>query len=149
MGPMYLEDFKAGDEFTSPGITLTETQIIDFALCFDPQPFHVDVTAAAAGPFGGLIASGFHTAALSFRLFWQTGVLGEASLGSPGIDELRWLRPVRPGDTLHVKATVLEARRSTSKPDRGIVRMAYATWNQRGEQVMSLIGNQLVKARSG
>lgn len=146
---MYFEDFKAGDEFTSPGITLTETQIIDFALRFDPQPFHVDVTAAAAGPFGGLIASGFHTAALSFRLFWQTGVLGEASLGSPGIDELRWLRPVRPGDTLHVKATVLEARRSTSKPDRGIVRIAYATWNQHGEQVLSLIGNQLVKARAG
>ena len=82
---MYLEDFKVGDEFTSPGITLTEAQIIDFALKFDPQPFHVDVTAAAAEPFGGLIASGFHTAALSFRLFWQTGVLGDASLGLAGL----------------------------------------------------------------
>jgi acyl dehydratase len=144
---MYLEDFKAGDEFASPGLTLTETQIIDFALTFDPQPFHLDTTAAAAGPFGGLIASGFHTAALTFRLFWQTGVLGDASLGSPGLDELRWLKPVRPGDTLRVVAKVLETRRSTSKPDRGVVRMSYTTLNQRGEAVMSLIGHQIVKAR--
>jgi acyl dehydratase len=144
---MYLEDFKAGDEFASPGLTLTETQIIDFALKFDPQPFHLDTTAAAEGPFGGLIASGFHTAALTFRLFWQTGVLGDASLGSPGLDELRWLKPVRPGDTLRVVAKVLETRRSTSKPDRGVVRMSYTTLNQRGEAVMSLIGHQIVKAR--
>ena len=145
---MYLEDFKAGDEFTSPGITLTESQIIDFALQFDPQPFHVDVTAAGAGVFGGLIASGFHTAALTFRLFWQTGVLGDASLGSPGIDELRWLKPVRPGDTLHVVARVLETRRSRSKPDRGVVKMSYTTRNQRGEDVMTLLGNQLLRART-
>ena len=144
---MYLEDFKAGDEFVSPGITLTEAQIIEFALTFDPQPFHVDVTAAAAGPFGGLIASGFHTAALSFRLFWQTGVLGDASLGSPGFDALRWLRPVRPGDTLHVVARVVETKRSTSKPDRGAVTMAYTTLNQHGEPVMTLTAIQLVKAR--
>jgi acyl dehydratase len=144
---MYLEDFKAGDEFASPGITLTEAQIIDFALTFDPQPFHVDATAAAAGPFGGLIASGFHTAALSFRLFWQTGVLGDASLGSPGFDELRWLRPVRPGDTLRVVTRVVEVKRSTSKPDRGAVKMAYTTLNQHGEPVMTLVAIQLVKAR--
>jgi acyl dehydratase len=145
---MHLEDFKVGDAFASPGITLTDAQIIDFALQFDPQPFHVDVTAATAGVFGGLIASGFHTAALTFRLFWQTGVLGEESLGSPGIDELRWLKPVRPGDTLRVVAKVLEVRRSTSKPDRGVVRMSYTTLNQCDEAVMSLIGNQLLKARS-
>ena len=144
---MYLEDFKAGDEFTSPGVTITEAQIIDFALTFDPQPLHVDVTAASAGVFGGLIASGFHTAALTFRLFWQTGVLGAASVGSPGLDELRWLKPVRPGDTLHVVAKVLEVRRSTSKPDRGAVRMHYTTLNQHGEPVMTLIGNQLIKTR--
>ncbi len=145
---MFLEDFKVGDEFRSPGITLTETQIIDFALKFDPQPIHVDLTAAATGPFNGLIASGFHTAALTFRLFWQTGVIHESSLGSPGIDELRWLKPVRPGDTLRVVATVTEVRRSTSKPDRGVVRMAYTTLNQHGEAVMTLVGNQLLKARA-
>jgi acyl dehydratase len=145
---MYLEDFKAGDEFRSPGITLTEAQIIDFALAFDPQPFHLDATAAAAGPFGGLIASGFHTAALSFRLFWQTGVLGDASLGSPGFDELRWLKPVRPGDTLRVVARVLDVRRSTSRPDRGAVKMAYTTLNQRDEPVLTLVAIQLVRARA-
>jgi acyl dehydratase len=145
---MFLEDFKAGDEFRSPGMTVTESHIIDFARQFDPQPFHVDVPAATAGVFGGLIASGFHTAALTFRLFWQTGVLGEESLGSPGIDELRWLKPVRPGDTLRVVAKVIEVRRSTSKPDRGIVKMTYTTLNQRDEAVMSLLGNQLLKARA-
>ena len=145
---MFLEEFKVGDEFRSPGITLTETQIIDFALTFDPQPIHVDLTAAATGPFGGLIASGFHTAALTFRLFWQTGVIHDSSLGSPGIDELRWLKPVRPGDTLRVVVTVVDVKRSTSKPDRGVVRMAYTTLNQHGDAVMTLIGNQLLKARA-
>jgi len=144
---MFLEDFSVGDEFASPGITLTETQIIDFGLRYDPQPFHVDVTAAEAGPFGGLIASGFHTAALSFRLFWQIGLIHDSSIGSPGIDELRWLKPVRPGDTLRVAVKVIEVRRSTSKPDRGVVRMQYATLNQKGETVMTLIGNQLLRAR--
>jgi acyl dehydratase len=144
---MYFEDFTAGTELTSPGISVTEAQIIDFALQFDPQPFHVDVTAAAKSMFGGLIASGFHTAALTFRLFWQTGVLADGSIGSPGIDELRWLKPVRPGDTLHVVAKVLETRRSTSKPDRGIVKMQYATVNQHGETVLTLIGNQLLRTR--
>ena len=145
---MFFEDFKVGAELTSPGVTITEAQIIDFAMKFDPQPFHVDVTAAAASQFGRLIASGFHTAALSFRLFWQTGALTDGSLGSPGLDELRWLKPVRPGDTLHVVAKVLEAKRSTSKPDRGVVKMSYTTLNQNGEAVMTLVGNQLLKTRS-
>jgi acyl dehydratase len=144
---MYFDDFKAGDELASPGATVTEAQIIDFALTFDPQPFHVDLTAAAASPFGGLIASGFHTLALSFRLFWQTGALDEGSIGSPGIDEVRWLRPVRPGDTLRVVAKVIETRPSRSKPDRGVVRMHYTTSNQRGEVVLTLIGNQLMRTR--
>ena len=144
---MYFEDFKAGDEITSPAATVTDAQIIDFALTFDPQPFHIDVTAATQGVFGGLIASGFHTLALTFRLFYQTGALVDGSIGSPGLDELRWLKPVRPGDTLHVVARVLETRRSTSKPDRGVVRIAYTTVNQHGEPVMTLIGNQLLRVR--
>ncbi len=144
---MYFEDFVPGVEILSPGVTLTESQIIDYGLRFDPQPIHVDVPAAAAGPFGGLIASGLHTAALTFRLFWQTGALNDGSLGSPGLDELRWVRPVRPGDTLHVAVKVLDTRRSTSKPDRGVVRMAYTTTNQRGETVFTMIGHQLFKLR--
>ena len=144
---MYFDDFKAGDELASPGATVTESQILDFALTFDPQPFHLDANAAAASPFGGLIASGFHTLALSFRLFWQTGALNDGSIGSPGIDEVRWLKPVRPGDTVRVVARVLETRRSTSKPDRGIVKLQYTTLNQHGETVLTLIGNQLMRSR--
>lgn len=144
---MYFDDFKAGDELASAGATVTEAQIIDFALHFDPQPFHLDANAAAASPFGGLIASGFHTLALSFRLFWQTGALNDGSIGSPGIDEVRWLKPVRPGDTLRVVATVLDTKRSTSKPDRGVVKIQYTTLNQHGETVLTLIGNQLMRTR--
>ncbi len=144
---MYFDDFKVGDELASPGVTISESQILDFALQFDPQPFPLDVNAATAGPFGGLIASGFHTAALTFRMFWQTGALDGGSVGSPGLDELRWLKPVRPGDTLRVVARVLATRRSTSMPDRGIVRMQYTTLNQHGEPVMTLIGNQLMRTR--
>ena len=146
---MYLEDFKPGDEIRSPAATVTEAQIIDFALTFDPQPFHIDATAAAAGVFGGLIASGFHTLALTFRLFYETGALVDGSIGSPGLDELRWLKPVRPGDTLHVVVKVLETRRSSSKPDRGVVKVQYTTINQRGESVMTVVGHQLLKARPG
>ena len=94
---LYFEDLTPGREFRTESITITEGQIIDFAMAFDPQPFHLSVEAAKESPFGGLIASGFQTMALTFRLFVQTGALAGCSLGSPGVDELRWLRPVRPG----------------------------------------------------
>jgi acyl dehydratase len=144
---LYFDDFHTGDEFRTTGITLTEAAIVDFALAFDPQPIHLDAEAARASMFQGLIASGFHTMALTFRLFIQTGALATSSLGSPGIDEVRWLRPVRPGDTLRVVATVLDTRPSTSKPDRGIVKMKFTTLNQRDEPVLTMIGNQLLKRR--
>jgi len=98
MSEMYIEDFKPGDHFISQGVTVTESMIIDFALAYDPQPFHLDSRAAAA-PFGGLIASGLQTLALGFRLFVQLGLFSVCGMGSSGLDELRWLRPVRPGDT--------------------------------------------------
>ena len=97
MDSRYLDDLFPGQHFRTPGITLTEAEIIDFAWRYDPQPFHLDVNAAAESPYGGLIASGFQSLALCFRLFIQTGILAESSLGSPGLDELRWLAPVRPG----------------------------------------------------
>jgi acyl dehydratase len=97
MDDLYFEDFTPGREFRTEGVTVTESQILDFALAFDPQPFHLDAEAAKGTIFGGLIASGFHTMALTFRLFAQTRALVACSLGSPGVDELRWLRPVRPG----------------------------------------------------
>jgi acyl dehydratase len=134
---LYLEDFTPGREFLTDGVTITEAQILDFALAFDPQPFHLDVEAAKQSIFGGLIASGFHTMALTFRLFAQTRALAASSLGSPGVDELRWIRPVRPGDTLRAVVRVAEQRPSTSKPDRGIVRLQWTTLNQAGEPVLT------------
>lgn len=137
MSDLYFEDFDVGQKFVSPGGTLAESQILDFALLYDPQPFHLDKPAAEAGPFGGLIASGFQTLAFSFRLFYQANIINACSMGSPGLDELRWLQPVRPGDTLHVEAEVMEVRPSRSKDDRGTVIMAYCVKNQSGEPVMT------------
>ena len=145
----YLDDLSVGDRFISGGLTLTEAEIIDFAFRYDPQPFHLDVNAAAQSPYGGLIASGFQSIALCFRLFIQSGIFKESSIGSPGLDEVRWLAPVRPGDTLHSEVEVLEVRPSSSKPDRGIARLRYAAVNQRGETVLSFIGNNLLKRRPG
>ncbi len=145
MDSRYLDDLTPGQRFTSPGLTLTEAEIIDFAWRYDPQPFHLDANAAAESPYGGLIASGFQSLAICFRLFIQSGLLADSSLGSPGIDELRWLAPVRPGDTLHSEIEVLEVRPSKSKPDRGIARLKYHAVNQRGEVVLSFIVNHLLR----
>jgi acyl dehydratase len=147
MNELYFDDFKPGDRFVSAGITLTEADIIDFAMRYDPQPFHIDVEAAAQSPYGGLIASGFQTLVLSFRMFLQKGVLAACSLGSPGMDELRWLKPVRPGDTLRMEAAVAEVRPSGSKPDRGTLRMSYRTLNQHGEPVMTFSAIHLLRRR--
>lgn len=147
MTDLYFEDFTPGRVFRTAGVTVTEGQIVDFALSFDPQPFHRDAEAAKETIFGGLIASGFQTMALTFRLFVETRALAACSLGSPGVDELRWLRPVRPGDTLRATVEVVEQRPSTSKPDRGIVRLHWTTQNQRGEPVLTLTSMQLVRRR--
>ncbi|MBK7414368.1 MAG: MaoC family dehydratase [Dechloromonas sp.] len=148
MDTRYLDDLFPGQHFKTPGITLTEADIIDFDLRYDPQPFHLDVNAAAESPYGGLIASGFQSLALCFRLFIQSGMLAESSMGSPGIDELRWLAPVRPGDTLHTEIEVIEVRPSKSKLDRGIARLRYHAVNQRGEVVLTLIINHLLRRRT-
>jgi len=147
MNTLYLDDLKVGQTFRTPGVTLTEADIIGFALKYDPQPFHLDVVEAARSPYGGLIASGFQTLAYCFRLFIQNGAFLESSIGSPGIDELRWLAPVRPGDTLHTEVEVLEIRPSSSKPDRGIARIRYQAKSQHAEVVLSFIVNHLLKRR--
>jgi acyl dehydratase len=147
MDTRYLDDLTPGQQFSSPGITLTEAEIIDFAWRYDPQPFHLDANAAADSPYGGLIASGFQSLAICFRLFIQSGILAESSMGSPGIDELRWLAPVRPGDTLHSEIEVLEIRPSRSKPDRGIARLSYQAVNQRQEIVLSFVVMHLLRCR--
>ncbi|HOI75911.1 MAG TPA: MaoC family dehydratase [Syntrophales bacterium] len=141
---MRFDDFHVGDRFESPGLTMTESSIIDFALQFDSQAFHLDTEAAKESIYGGLIASGIHTIAVTFRLFLMTGVL-KNNLGSPGFDELRWLLPVRPGDTLRAMAEVLETKPHRSHQDRGIVRMRIATLNQRSETVQTIVCNLMIR----
>jgi acyl dehydratase len=143
----YFEDFTPGDEIRSAGLTLTEAAIVAFAALYDPQPFHIDVEAAKQTSYGGLIASGFQTLAVGFRLFLDTATLAGTSAGSPGMDDVRWLKPVRPGDTLSTLVRVLEARPSASKPDRGIVRLAVSVRNQRAEDVLTLATSVFVLRR--
>jgi acyl dehydratase len=144
----YFEDYHVGmvDEFGD--IAVTAQEIVEFARRYDPQSMHVDPVAAAQGPFGGLIASGWHTAAMVMRLFVEHYLSKVATLPSPGVDELRWVRPVRPGDTLRVRVTVTETKRSRSKPDRGLVRGLVEVLNQNGELVMSNKPMNLMRCRS-
>ena len=144
----YLDDLKPGDRFESGGYTFTESSIVDFAFLYDPQPFHIDKPAAEASHFGGLIASGFQTLAVAFRLMYQTGFVRDASMGGPGMDELRWLKPVRPGDTLRCRAEVIETVPSRSKPDRGILKVALAALNQADETVMTVTFIVLLKRQA-
>jgi acyl dehydratase len=144
--PRFFDDFLAGDRMSTNGITLTEAMIIDFALRYDPQPIHLDKPAAEAGFFGGLIASGWQIGSLAFRLVVQSGFLAGGSLGSPGIDSLRWLAPVRPGDTIRVEIAVTSTRLS-SKGDRGYVHVDYSVKNQREETVMTMRSVQLIAKR--
>ena len=144
----YFEDYVPGSVHEFGGVPVEESEIIEFAKRFDPQEFHTDPEAAARGPFGGLIASGWHTTALMMRMLVDSYLSPASSLGSPGVDELRWPRPVRPGDTLRVRATVLEAKRSRSKPDRGMVRTLTEVLNQNGEVVMTVNAMTLIRCRN-
>jgi acyl dehydratase len=143
----WFEDYTPGLTVEFGAERVAEDEVIAFARRFDPQPFHVDADAAARGPFGGLAASGWHTGSLMMRMLVEH-YLSPASLGSPGLDELRWLRPVRPGDTLSVRVTVLEARRSRSKPDRGLVKSLMEVLNQRREVVMSVKATNFILCKS-
>jgi acyl dehydratase len=145
-GLAYFEDYQPGASYDCGVVSFDEASIIKFAKDFDPQPMHVDPAAAAASPFGGLIASGWHTAAMVMRLLVDNYLSIEASLGSPGIDEIRWPYPVRPGDTLRVRATVIEARRSLSKPDRGIVKTLIEALNADDRTVMRATAINLMRA---
>lgn len=147
MEGLYLEEFKAGDRFETAGKTISEAEILEFALKYDPQPFHMDVEAAKESIFGGLIASGVQTLAVALRMIVQAGIFAGTNLGSPGLDELRWHRPLRPGDTLRMVVEVLEVRPSSSKPDRGTVTLRYNALNQRGEVVMTCRCAQIIKRR--
>lgn len=143
----FLEDFVEGETLVFGRTEVTEAAIIAFAASFDPQPFHLSAAAGAATPYGGLIASGWHTAGMTMRMMVDH-IVSRHGLGSPGVDELRWLKPVRPGDVLTCRSTILSVRRSASRPDRGIVRQRIETLNQHGEVVLSWIGNGFVRARA-
>jgi len=151
MSERYFEDYPPGAVFEGGSVEVSEAEILEFARRYDPQAMHTDPAAAAHGFFGGLIASGWHTAALVMRLLVENYLAAESSLGSAGLDELRWPHPVRPGDTLRVRATVVESRRSLSKPDRGIVKTMVEAANSDGATVMraTAINFVLVRPDSG
>jgi acyl dehydratase len=143
----YFEDYVPGAVYEYGYITVSEAEIVEFARAFDPQPIHTDPEFAARGPFGGLIASGWHTAAIGMRLIVSHYLSRVASLASPGIDELRWPAPLRPGDTVRMRLTITEARRSRSKPDRGLVHTHAEMITSAGETVLTLNAMNLIRAR--
>ena len=147
LGDRYFEDYTAGAVYEYGYATVTDAEIIEFAQQFDPQPMHVDPVYAATGPFGGLIASGWHTAGIFMRLYADHYLSRVASLASPGIDEIRWPAPVRPGDKLWIRTTILEARRSRSKADRGLVHTRGEMFTADDRQVLSLVALNFLKAR--
>ncbi|MFA7280163.1 MAG: MaoC family dehydratase [Sterolibacterium sp.] len=143
----YWEDFPVGTLHKSGGVTLTQEEIVKFARQFDPQPFHVDEEAAADSVYGGLIASGWHTCGLAMRMMCDSYLLDTASQGSPGVENIKWLKPVRPDDTLHLTMEVLEARVLESKPTLGLVRSRWRMFNQNNESVMTMEGHGMFRRR--
>ena len=143
----YFDDLKVGDRFKSEPLEVTEKQVIEFAHKFDPQMFHLTRKSAERTIFKGLIASGWHTAAMTMRLFVQTLNFAEGAIGL-GVDELRWSNPVRPGDVLQVETEIIDLRLSRSKPNCGILRLRNVTTNQRGEIVQTMFANAMVPRRS-
>ena len=144
---LYWEDFPPGDTLEIGSHTFREEEIIAFARQFDPQVFHTDPAAARDSSFGGLIASGWHTCAIAMRLMVDAYVARSASLGSPGVDNIRWLAPVRAGDTITYRRVITSARPSASKPGVGLVQSRWEAVNQRGEMVMTMEGWSMFRRR--
>jgi acyl dehydratase len=140
MPVLYWEDFTTGETVEMGSHTFTQDEIIAFARQFDPQPFHIDPEAAKRSAFGGLIASGWHTCSVGMRLMCENYVNRAISMGAPGVGSIRWPNPVRPGDIVTFRRTVLESRASNSRPDMGLLRTRWEGYNQRGELVASMEG---------
>ena len=145
---IYFEDFVVGAIHEMGHRLVDRDEVVAFAQAFDPQPFHVDEEAARSSSFGGLIASGWHTCAMVMRMMCDDYLLDAASLGSPGVDNIRWLAPVRPGDTIRAVRTVLEARVSKSKPGLGLVKSRWEVFNQNNEPVMTMEGMGMFACRN-
>ena len=143
----WFEDYQAGEVFEFGEHLVSEAEIVSFATRYDPQFFHVDAHAAKNSPYGGLISSGWMTAAIAMRMMCDHFISQVSGMGSPGVDSLRWLLPVRPGDRLRLRASVLETVRSKSKPDRGVVTVRQELFNQHDQLVMSLEGKSMHKVR--
>ena len=144
----WFEDYVPGAVHDLGSVVVDEQEVVAFARQFDPQPFHLDQERAEKSAFGGLVASGWHTACMVMRLMVDHYLSEVSSEGSPGIDELRWLRPVRPGDQLLARITILDARRSRSRPERGVVRSQIETLNQDGQVVMHLTFAVFIRCRN-
>jgi acyl dehydratase len=144
----YWEDFKVGERIVVGTVGVDRDEVIEFASRYDPQPFHVDEEAAKKSIYGGLIASGWHSCALIMRLICDSYMLEAASLGSPGVENVRWPKPVRPGDTLTAYRTTEESRESRSRPEAGIVKTLWEVENQNGELVMTMSGINLFLRRN-
>jgi len=143
----YLEDYEPGQTFRSGRFRIDADRIKSFAAEFDPQPFHLDERAASASIFAGLAASGWHTAAITMKLLVASDLAPAGGLVGAGFDELRWPRPVRPGDELRVESEVLEVRRSKSRPDQGVIKVKTTTLNQNNDAVQISVGNLIVRRR--
>jgi len=147
MQDLFFEDFFVGRKFETGPRTLSEEDIVSFGQSYARLPYHTDPTAAKDTTYGGVIAAGYQTAALTFGLFVETGVLRACGLGSPGVDKLRWLKPVRPGDTLRVVAEIIEVSPAQAAGGRDAIRVKYETLNQKDEPVMTLTSLHFVKRR--
>jgi acyl dehydratase len=145
---LYWEDFKVGYSEPMGEVLVDRDEVIEFAARFDPQPFHIDERAAVASMYGGLIASGWHTVALVMRMMVDSYLSKSASLGSPGVDNVRWLKPVRPGDRIRAQRTVLESRASSSRPNMGVVKTRWEVFNQNDEMVMTMEGYGMFERRN-
>ena len=144
----YWEDMPVGSTHDLGTITPTAEEIVAFATQFDPQPFHLDEEAAKQSVFGGLCASGWHTCSMAMRLMVTNFLLESSSQGSPGLENIKWLKPVFPGDTLRLQHTVVESRPMTKRLDVGLVRTVWAMFNQRGEQVLHMEGWGMFRRRT-
>ncbi len=144
----FFEDYPVGETASFGEYAITEEEVLTFAGRYDPQPFHLDAAAARDSIYGGLIASGWMTASVAMRMMVDHYISPLASMGSPGIDELRWIKPVRPGDRLRMRVTVMDARRSQSRPDRGMVQFLQEVQNQNDETVMTLKGWGMYRVRA-
>jgi acyl dehydratase len=144
---LHWEDFVVGSVAAYGPRTITREEILAFAAEFDPQPMHTDEEAARATMLGGLVASGWHTCAVSMRMMADGFVLRSAAMGSPGVEEVRWLKPVRPGDTLTLRATVMEKRPSGSRPGMGFVKFSYEMLDQSNDCVMTLVSTAMIARR--